>query len=283
MQLNLELHFYIFLLLCNQYKFVQRQRKNHSIFHAEQFQKLTSKEGQEYGAKWSPSGSRLAYVSSTKEGSEIYIYWKNTGKIAKISQLNGSPSNISWSPDEKNIAFNMNIKSTPPILIKMPEKPNGAKWAKPARITDRLYHEADGKGYIEPGFKHIFIISSEGSGVNQLTSGNFNHNGPLSWSLDNSKIYFSSNISKDWEYDFRDSEIYSVSLKSKVINVLTKRNGPDYKPAVSPDGKYIAYIGYEDKVQAYQNRSLSIMLTDGTEKKVISTKIDSSINQYFWD
>ena len=40
MQLNLELHFYIFLLLCNQYKFVQRQRKNHSIFHEEQFQKL---------------------------------------------------------------------------------------------------------------------------------------------------------------------------------------------------------------------------------------------------
>ena len=246
-------------------------------------QKLTSSEGEEYGAKWSPSGDRLAFISSTEEGPEIYIYWKNTGKIAKISQLNGSPSNISWSPDEKTIAFNMNVKSTPPVLIKMPKKPTGANWAKPARITDRLYHEADGRGYIEPGYKHIFIISSEGSGANQLTSGDFNHNGPLSWSIDSSKIYFSSNRNMNWEYEFRNSEIYSVSTNNKAINTLTKRNGPDYKPVVSPNGQYIAYIGYEDKVQAYQNRSLSIMSTDGSKSKMISLKIDSSINQYFWD
>jgi len=74
-------------------------------------QKLTSKEGEEYGPKWSPSGDRLAFISSTNEGSEIYIYWKNTGKIARISQLNRSPSNLSWSPNEKSIAFNMNVKS----------------------------------------------------------------------------------------------------------------------------------------------------------------------------
>ena len=246
-------------------------------------QKLTSKEGEEYGPKWSPSGDRLAFISSTNEGSEIYIYWKNTGKIARISQLNGSPSNLSWSPNEKSIAFNMNVKSPPPILIKMPKKPKGANWAKPARITDRLYHEADGKGYIEPGFKHVFTISSGGSGVNQLTSGDFNHNGPLSWSSDSSKIYFSANRNKDWEYDFRNSEIHSVSSNDKVIKTLTDRNGPDYKPLVSPNGKYIAYIGYEDKVQAYQNRSLSIMLSNGSNSKVISSKIDSSINQYFWD
>ena len=246
-------------------------------------QKLTSNEGEEFGSKWSPSGNRLAFISSTSEGSEIYIYWRNTGKIARISQLKASPSNLSWSPNEKTIAFTMNVKSPPPILIKIPKKPEGANWAKPARITDRLYHEADGKGYIEPGFKHVFTISSEGSGVNQLTSGDFNHNGTLSWSSDNSKIYFSSNRIKDWEYDFRNSEIYSVSIDNKEIKVLTNRNGPDYKPLVSPNGKHIAYIGFQDEVQAYQNRSLSIMSSDGKNSRVISTKIDSSINQYFWD
>jgi len=246
-------------------------------------QKLTSKEGEEYGSKWSPSGNRIAFISSTSEGSEIYIFWKNTGKIARISQLNGNPSNLSWAPNEESIAFTMNVKSPPPLLIQMPKKPKGANWAKPARITDRLYHEADGKGYIEPGFKHVFTISSEGSGVNQLTEGDYNHNGPLSWSSKSSKIYFSSNRIKDWEYDFRNSEIYSVSLNDKVIKTLTDRNGPDSKPLVSPNGKYIAYIGYQDKVQAYQNRSLSIMSSDGKNSRVISAEIDSSINQYFWD
>ena len=53
-------------------------------------QKLTSRESEEYGATWSPDGDRLAFISSTEEGSEIYIYWKNTSKYAKISQLEGS-------------------------------------------------------------------------------------------------------------------------------------------------------------------------------------------------
>ena len=246
-------------------------------------QKLTSRESEEYGATWSPDGDRLAFISSTEEGSEIYIYWKNTSKYAKISQLEGSPSNLSWSSNGTDLAFTMKVKTLAPVLVKMPKKPKGAKWAKTARITDRLYHESDGKGYIDPGFTHVFLISSEGSGVSKLTSGDFNHRGPLSWSKDNSKIYFTSNRSESWEYEFRNSEIYSVNVIDQKISSLTDRDGPDSNPKGSPNGKHIAYLGYQDKVQAYQNTQLSIMDTNGDNTSVISFNIDSSINDYHWD
>jgi len=246
-------------------------------------QKLTSRESEEYGATWSPDGDRLAFISSTEEGSEIYIYWKNSSKYAKISQLEGNPSNLSWSSNGTNLAFTMKVKTLAPVLVKMPKKPKGAKWAKTARITDRLYHESDGKGYIEPGFTHVFLISSEGSGVSKLTSGNFNHRGPLSWSKDNSKIYFTSNRHESWEYEFRNSEIYSVDIIDQKIRSLTDRNGPDSNPKVSPNGKHIAYLGYQDKVQAYQNTQLSIMDTNGDNTSLISFNVDSSINDYHWD
>ena len=177
----------------------------------------------------------------------------------------------------------MKVKTLAPVLVKMPKKPKGAKWAKTARITDRLYHESDGKGYIEPGFTHVFLISSEGSGVSKLTSGEFNHRGPLSWSKDNSKIYFTSNRSESWEYEFRNSEIYSVNVIDQKISSLTDRDGPDSNPKGSPNGKHIAYLGYQDKVQAYQNTQLSIMDTNGDNTSVISFNIDSSINDYHWD
>ena len=48
-------------------------------------QKLTSREVDESSAIWSPLGDRLAFVSNTEEGSEIYMYWVSSGKIAKIS------------------------------------------------------------------------------------------------------------------------------------------------------------------------------------------------------
>ena len=69
--------------------------------------KLTSREVNESNARWSPDGKRIAFVSSTDEGSELYMYWVLTGQIAKLSQLEMSPGNITWSPDGKQIAFTM--------------------------------------------------------------------------------------------------------------------------------------------------------------------------------
>ncbi|NER13062.1 prolyl oligopeptidase family serine peptidase [Leptobacterium flavescens] len=246
-------------------------------------QKLTSREVNESSARWSPSGDRIAFVSSTDEGSEIYIYWVGSGKLARISQLEKSPSSISWSPDGKQIAFSMNIAKAAPVLVKLPKKPKGAKWAGSPRITDRLYHEADGRGYIAPGFNHIFVIPADGGAPRQLTSGDFNHGGSLSWHPNGQKIYFSANRNEDYEYDFRNSEIYSVDTQTGVINALTDRNGPDTNPVVSPDGKYIAYIGYEDKVQTYQLRQLQIMNIDGSNKRLLSGELDRSVSGIRWD
>ncbi|MFS4455117.1 S9 family peptidase [Maribacter sp. 2304DJ31-5] len=246
-------------------------------------QKLTSREVGESTPKWSPSGDRLAFTSSTDEGSEIYMYWTVTGKLAKISQLPFNPGSLTWSPDGKQLAFSMNVKKTAPVLVKMPQKPKGAKWADSPRITDRLYHEADGRGYIEPGFHHIFTIPANGGAPRQITTGDYHHKGTLSWSRDGKRIFFSGNRKEDWEYDFRNSEIYAVNVDNGTIMALTDRNGPDTDPMVSPDGKYIAYIGFEDKVQAYQVRKLHIMEVDGSGKKVVSQGLDRSVSQLQWN
>lgn len=244
--------------------------------------KLSSREINESNARWSPTGDRIAFVSNSGEGSEIYLYWAETGALARLTQLENNPSSLEWSPDGKNIAFTMKVNAKAPVIAKMPEKPENANWAKPPRITDRLKHEADGSGYIKPGFTHIFSISAEGGTPRQLTSGDFNHHGGLSWSPDGNKIYFSANRSEDWEYDFRNSEVYAVNVKNGNIEELTQRSGPDEAPIISPDGKFIAYLGYEDRVQTYQIQQLQIMNVDGSEKKLISDKLDRSISDPVW-
>ncbi len=248
-----------------------------------QHQKLTSREGSESSARWSPKGDRLAFVASTEEGSEIYMYWVATGKIAKISQLPFSPSSLTWSPQGDALAFSMNVPKAAPVIAKMPKKPKGAKWADAPRITDRVYHEADGRGYIQPGFNHLFVIAADGGAPRQITSGEYHHRGALSWSVNGKHIYFSGNRTENWEYDFRNSEVYAVGVYDGAITALTDRNGPDRNPIVAPNGKYIAYIGFEDKVQAYQTRKLFIMNTDGSNKRVLSEKLDRSVYNLQWD
>lgn len=245
--------------------------------------KLTSREVGESQARWSPTGDRIAFVSGTDEGAEIYMYWVATGQIAKLSQLEKSPGSLTWSPVGKSLAFTMNVADKSPVLIKMPKKPNGAQWAKPARITDRLKHEADGRGYITPGFNHVFIIPAEGGTPRQLTSENYNHGGALSFSPNGKDIYFSSNRHKDWEYDFRNSEVYKVNIETKKITQLTTQQGPDHSAQVSPDGSKVAFISYKDKVQTYQLSQLHVMNTDGSSRKLISGKLDRSISNISWD
>lgn len=244
--------------------------------------KLTSRETNESQARWSPSGDRIAFVSSEGEGSEIYVYWTDTGAVAKLTQLENSPSNLAWSADGQSLAFTMKVNEKPPVLVKMPTKPKGAKWAETPRITDRLKHEADGKGYLKPGFNHIFVLPAIGGTPRQITSGPFNHSGNLSWSSNGRKIYFSANRNPNWEYEFRNSEVYAVDTFTGLFATLTNRNGPDSSPKLSPDGKTIAYIGYEDKVQTYQTRKLQLMNVDGSNKRVLSSKLDRSISAAEW-
>lgn len=244
--------------------------------------KLTNSEANESSARWSPSGDRIAFVSSTEDGSEIYVYWTATGAIARLTQLENGPSSISWSPDGKRIAFTMKVNAKPPVIAKMPEKPKGAKWAESPRITDRLKHEADGSGYIKPGFTHIFTIPSEGGSPRQLTDGDKNHSGGLSWSPDGQKIYFSANLNEDWEYDFRNSEVYAINTETLQIETLTDRSGPDNAPKVSPDGKQIAYLGFEDKVQTYQIDLLQMMDSNGANKSLVSGSLDRSVENATW-
>ena len=244
--------------------------------------KLTASDANESSARWSPNGAQIAFVSSQGEGSEIFVYWTDSGALAKLTQLENSPSNIEWSPDGKQIAFTMKVNAKAPVLATMPAKPEGAKWAKAPRITDRLKHEADGAGYLDPGFTHIFVIPADGGAPRQLTSGDYNHGSSLSWSPDSATIYFSANRNEDWEYDFRNSEVYAVQARTGIISALTESPGPDRSPMVSPDGKKIAFMGYVDKVQTYQTSKLHLMNLDGSSMQTISEGLDRSISNAVW-
>lgn len=245
-------------------------------------QKLSHLDVRESNARWSPDGTRIAFTASTDQGSELYLYWVDTQKTARVSQLSASPSGLSWSPDGEWMAFSMFVPGSELSLVKPHKKPAGAKWAAAPRVTTRLKHEADGSGYLSPGFSHYFIMPADGGKARQITSGNFHHRGTPVWTKDGKSLLFSGNRNEDWEYDFRNSEIYKVSIKDGKYEQLTDRKGPDRGLVLSPDGKTIAYNGYDDKVQTYQMNHIYFMATDGSGKRMIKNPLDRSISGLSW-
>ena len=245
--------------------------------------KFTSGGYGESSPRWSPDGNQVLYVADGDDGSEIVVRWIHTGQTARLTQLPQTPRGITWSPDGNRIAFSMLVSEAPPELVKPPSKPENAQWAEPPLVITRLRHEADGSGYLEPGYYHIFVLPAEGGTPRQITSGSFHHRNAPVWTRDGTSLIFSSNRNPDWEYAFVNSEIYSVSLEDGAIHALTDRFGPDNNPTISPNGKKIAYLGYDDKIQTYQVTNLYVMNLNGSNKRRIIASLDRSISQPVWD
>lgn len=238
--------------------------------------------------RWSPTGSRIAYVSNTEGGTpQIYVRWMDTGQIALLTNIQASASNLSWSPNGRFIAFTMSVPSDEkPFSVKLPKKPKGAKWSPDFKYITKARYQADGRGILDPAYTHIFIVPADGGIARQLTSGNYHHRGSLSWAADGSKIYFSANRNDTWEYESRDADIFTVDLAG-TIKQVTNEPGTETSPTVSPNGRHLAYIKYDNEKLAYRNRYLHVLDINGdgsaSNDRNLSTEIDNAIATPVWD
>ena len=251
--------------------------------NGERIRELTHGNWRDSSPVWSPNGEKIAFLSDKDGTSQIHVMWLDTREVAQLTHVDKTPESLRWSPDGKMLVLTMFLEDTDDILeVELPDEPEGASWAEGAIIIDRLSWRRDGRGPVPKGYSHIFIMDAELGGTpKQLTSGDYSHSDPQ-WSMDGKKIYFSAIRKPDAEYLRGDSEIYSVDLETLDIKTLTDRNGPDRGPAVSPDGKWIAYTGYDDKNHTSHLSSLYLMDVDGRKKRLLAGNLPNSPSNVSW-
>jgi acylaminoacyl-peptidase len=240
--------------------------------------------------RWSPDGTRLAFISDRDGKPQLYVRWMDSGQTAKLTDLENPPAGISWSPDGKQIVFTSLVSAASPKIATLPAAPEGAKWADAPKVYEDLIYRFNGPGYLKPGYSQIFVVSSDGGAPRQLTAGKFPHAPGVGdfggsyavWAPDGKSLIVAMNGTVNYEYEPLHTELYELNVADGSIKQLTHRNGPNQSPEISPNGKLIAYTGFDDRYQGHQTTYLYVANRDGTNPRVVTPKLDRDAADPHW-
>ncbi|QPB85606.1 prolyl oligopeptidase family serine peptidase [Pseudoalteromonas rubra] len=243
---------------------------------------LLSDSKNHFSPVFSPDGTKMAYLSSKEGKVQIYMRDLATGLTARVTDVSMTPSGLSFSPDGKQLAFSMFTPGKSKPLFSLDFKPKDAKWADNAQYIDQTLFQRDGAGMKRPGNMHVYVVPAIGGSPRQITSGAHDFAGALAWTKDSKQIIVSANTHDDAQFDVFNSDLMAIDVLTSKVTELTAMSGPEGSPKMSPNGKKLAFTGFEDNGKSNQITELYVMNPDGSDIKRLTPNLDRSVGNVKW-
>lgn len=227
----------------------------------------------DFGARWSPDGATLAFVSDRDGQPQIYIMPATGGEARRLTSLEEGVGIPVWSPDGRQIAFTSRVGE------ELEPKDSEAKerLQRQPVVLDELKHKFDTIGHFRGRRSQLFVVPVEGGEPSQRTRGPHDCTLPA-WSPDGSQLAFVSARHEQRDYD-AVTDIYVISAAGGEPRRLTPGRGPASSPSWSPDGRTIAYAANEYPQGQFGARNLGLWTIDasGGEPRRIDRAFDRSV------
>ncbi len=237
--------------------------------------RLTS--GPKDGApRWSPDGSTLAFLRPKDGKPQLYLLSLVGGEAQQLTDLPKGASPAAWSPDGKTIAFTSS--TTPEDLAQQGKAPEPKS---DVRVITQAEYRADDEGYLDPAeHTHIWTVPAALPGdkpatAHQVTTGAFDENVPQ-WSADGARIYFISDRVAESYYFPPDNNFYSVPAAGGggSLETVADIDGPVFGPALSPDGKAVAFRGWINPRPPRSYNQSDLFVSRGGQVKNLTADYD---------
>jgi len=215
--------------------------------------------------QWSPDGSKIAFISNrgNAEQAQIYIIPLGGGEARQLTNLKGTIGSFEWSPDGKQIVCMFRMKDKE--AIEREEDEQKKKLGVVSRQIRRVSYKLDGVGFLPKEHWHIWITDTSTGKSKQLTYSDVYSELSPHWSPDGKEIVFCSNRSEDPDLIPWAIDLFVMPVSGGELRKIEAPVGPKSMPTFSPDGKWLAYCGYEGMTSAKQT-CLWVVPVDGSRK-----------------
>ncbi len=123
---------------------------------------LTTGESSDSGARWSPDGQRLAFVSSRAGRNQVFVIRRDGGEATQLGQIDGTVSSVCWSPDGKRLAVLCTLEVDPDLRGSRPGPEDGPRPEHGPQVVWKLPYKMDGTGYTLDQESHLFVLDADG-------------------------------------------------------------------------------------------------------------------------
>jgi dipeptidyl aminopeptidase/acylaminoacyl peptidase len=216
--------------------------------------RLTYTASADFRPRWSPDGTRLAFLSDRGGRNAIYVLDPRGGEARLLGNEPTAVREFEWSPDGKQIAFTRI------------DEPSGEGEPRVVGENERALH--------------LYLADVESGKSRKLTNDQLT-TFSFDWAPDGSEIAMARSNGTGLDA-LHSADIHVINIRDGAIRPLVVRPGHDNTPRYSPDGKSIVFTSAGGVADWLVEFDLHVVPSAGGTPRKVSAAYDRTPDGFMW-